>query len=198
MGMREVQSTYTVSIEYDKRLYEQDIAGSIAPRAYARQAGDNRARRGGRHRARAGRDTRRDRARRVSVAAKPGRHPHEHRAPPVREDRRRGGPPAHGALPQRPGGGWTCVCTRANAAARCWRCCANCAPRWWNSPTPTQTSSCPATPHLQRAQPVLFAHHMLAYFRDVRQGRPAIRAGPRKRGRDAPGQRRAGRAALRP
>ena len=38
MGMREVQSTYTVSIEYDKRLYEQDIAGSIAhARMLARQ-----------------------------------------------------------------------------------------------------------------------------------------------------------------
>ena len=38
MGMREVQSTYTVSIEYDKRLYRQDIAGSIAhARMLARQ-----------------------------------------------------------------------------------------------------------------------------------------------------------------
>ena len=38
MGMREVQSTYTVSIEYDKRLYRQDIAGSIAhDRMLARQ-----------------------------------------------------------------------------------------------------------------------------------------------------------------
>ena len=38
MGMREVQSTYTVSIEYDKRLYKQDIAGSIAhARMLARQ-----------------------------------------------------------------------------------------------------------------------------------------------------------------
>ena len=38
MGMREVQSSYTVSIEYDKRLYRQDIAGSIAhARMLARQ-----------------------------------------------------------------------------------------------------------------------------------------------------------------
>ncbi len=38
MGMREVQSTYTVSIDYDKRLYRQDIAGSIAhARMLARQ-----------------------------------------------------------------------------------------------------------------------------------------------------------------
>ena len=38
MGMREVQSTYTVSIEYDRRLYRQDIAGSIAhARMLARQ-----------------------------------------------------------------------------------------------------------------------------------------------------------------
>ena len=38
MGMREVQSTYTVSIEYDRRLYKQDIAGSIAhARMLARQ-----------------------------------------------------------------------------------------------------------------------------------------------------------------
>ncbi len=38
MGMREVQSTYTVSIEYDKRLYKQDIAGSVAhARMLARQ-----------------------------------------------------------------------------------------------------------------------------------------------------------------
>ena len=38
MGMHEVQSTYTVSIEYDRRLYKQDIAGSIAhARMLARQ-----------------------------------------------------------------------------------------------------------------------------------------------------------------
>ena len=38
MGMREVQSTYTVSIDYDKRLYRQDIAGSVAhARMLARQ-----------------------------------------------------------------------------------------------------------------------------------------------------------------
>ena len=29
-GMREVSSAYTVSIHYDRRLYRQDIAGSIA------------------------------------------------------------------------------------------------------------------------------------------------------------------------
>ena len=29
-GMREVTSAYTVSIHYDRRLYRQDIAGSIA------------------------------------------------------------------------------------------------------------------------------------------------------------------------
>ena len=30
MGLKEVISDYTVSIHYDSRLYEQDIAGSVA------------------------------------------------------------------------------------------------------------------------------------------------------------------------
>ena len=30
MGLREVVSDYTVSLHYDRRLYRQDIAGSIA------------------------------------------------------------------------------------------------------------------------------------------------------------------------
>ena len=54
----------------------------------------------------------------------------------------------------------------------------------------------PGYTHLQRAQPVLFAHHLLAYFRDVRAGYWAVAGLPPPRRCAAFGQRRPGRRSV--
>ena len=104
MGMREVQSHVHRLHRVRQAPVQAGHRRLYRPRTDAGEAGDNRGGRGGCHSAGSGGDRAGDRGRRVPVAAKPGRHPHEHRAAAVREDRRCRRTAPHRSLAERPGG----------------------------------------------------------------------------------------------
>ena len=141
----------------------------------------------------------------VRVRADRRGHPHRRRAPRHRAGRRGRRQAPHRPQPQRPGRHRPAPLHEAGAARRgragaraCRRCCST-GP--WRPATPT----CPGYTHLQRAQPVTLAHHLLAHgwalARDVdrlldcrrradvsparrrRAGRLVDPARPRRRGR---------------
>ena len=75
----ELVKRYTASVDFDQRLADVDIAGSLAHARMLAAVGVLSARRPRRHRARHGDDPRRDRARRVRVVARPRGRPPQHR-----------------------------------------------------------------------------------------------------------------------
>ena len=161
--MSELVQRYTASVGFDQRLAAADIAGSLAHAEMLAAQGvisaDDHAaiQRGmapdlGRHRRR---------ALRVEARAR-GRAP-EHRGAADATGGRRGQAPAHRALAQRPGGH-----RRAPVAARRDRppgaaAGRACSAPWWLRPNRTRETILPGFTHLQVAQPVSFAHHLLAY-----------------------------------
>ena len=152
------------SISFDRRLWPQDIAGSKAHVEALRGAGvlnDDEA-----ATLTEGLDERRSRARGWRVRVRPGRrgHPHGGRTPADRAGRRGRRQAPHRPLPQRPGRDRPGA-LRARALGgrgRAERGADGAAARRW--PRPTRTGRCPGYTHLQRAQPVYLAHHLLAYF----------------------------------
>ena len=154
---------FTTSLSFDRRLARQDIAGSMAHARMLAQQGIITAAEGDADRGGADRDPPGDRGRGVRVRPGPGRHPHGHRVPAHRPARARW---AKSSTP--PGAGttrwpWTCAST--------WR-------RRWRASSHDladlrlagvrlahlhQDVIMPGYTHLQRAQPILFAHHLLAY-----------------------------------
>ena len=155
---------FTRSIEIDAALAADDIAGSIA---HVRGLG------------RAGLLDRRARSTTLvdglaaladDVAAgpprlgpDPRRRPHERRGGARRADRAGGRPAPHGPLAQRPGRhGPAALDAPGDRRPRCRARRASSA-RSSASPSATGRPSCPGTTHIQPAQPVLFAHHLLAY-----------------------------------
>ena len=103
------------------------------------------------------------RRRLVHVRAVRRGHPHRHRAPGDRARRRRGREAPHRSQSQRPGRDRRCGCSSARGHRR--RPCACIASRRCSSTAPSRpaTSYLPGYTHLQRAQPVLLAHHFLAH-----------------------------------
>ena len=87
----------------------------------------------------------------------------------ARRRRRRQAP--HGALAQRPGRHWTCGSGRAAPSGGWTRGSWASSGRWWTSPSARATPSCPGTTHIQPAQPVLLAHHLLAYVEMLERDR---------------------------
>ena len=155
---------FTASIDVDRRLYRHDIAGSIA---HAKMLS--------RQRIIPARDAQkivrglkaireRNRTRRVYLLSRRRRYPHEHRTAPDRKDRRRRRQAAHGAQPQRPGGA-------GHAAVSPGRGCSLIIGGFGALERELARSAkrhidviMPGYTHLQRAQPVLFSHHLLAYY----------------------------------
>ena len=94
-----------------------------------------------------------------------------------------GGQAAHRALAQRPGrdrhGACSCARTRRARGAGCAELMGGAARRW---PSAHLDWPMPGYTHLQRAQPVYLAHHLLAYFwmleRDRERFAAVVRARP--------------------
>jgi hypothetical protein len=141
------------------------------------------------------RDLPRDPRRQLRVPDRRRGHPHGDRAGADRAHRPGGGAPAHRSQPQRPGRHSIPGCTPRRAANSS-RATVVCVPRSFAWPKKHVDTVMPGYTHLQKAQPVLFAHHLLAYFwmltRDSRGSMPvrggrcdAARIG-RARGYDLP------------
>ena len=73
------------------------------------------------------------------------------------------GPSSTPAAPATTRSPWTCACGCARRSSTWASTCAAWAWPSWTWASATSTSSSPVTPHLQRAQPVFLAHHLLAY-----------------------------------
>ena len=154
---------FTVSLPYDRRLAADDLAGSRAHVRGLARAGVLERRRG-RHPARRPRPGGGGAA--LGDLRVPGRrrgHPHRGGATGHRAGRRRRGQAPHRAQPQRPGRHRPAAVRAPGAAAR-WR------PRSSSSQdtllhraVEAGDAYLPGYTHLQRAQPVLLAHHLLAH-----------------------------------
>ena len=186
---------FTSSIEIDRELAADDLAGSIAHVRGLGRAGpaDRRPGRRARRRPHGARRGRRRRPARLGSGAR-GRPP-QPRGGAGRADRAGGRPPPHRPLAQRPGrhGPAALDAPRHRPARRRARRVRARARRAW--PSATARPSCPGTTHIQPAQPVLFAHHLLAYVEMAERdrGRLATRAGAstsRPLGRGRAGRRR--------
>ena len=156
---------FTTSLPFDRRLYAHDIAGSIAHCRMLAQADDHPAREAPRIVARSAADPRASSSRGAFRAAADRRgHPHGGRAPADREDRRDRRQAAHGAQPQRPGRARPAPVSARRRSTACAERHARAAARPGDAGArATSTSIMPGYTHLQPAQPVLFAHHLLAY-----------------------------------
>ena len=107
--------------------------------------------------------------------------PPQPRVGPGRPDRRRGRQAAHRALSERPGRHRPAALARgARSTGWTWRCSSSSA-RSSGLAEREGTAVLPGTTHIQPAQPVLFAHHLLAY----------VEMAERDRGRLADARRRA-------
>ena len=189
MGMREVQSTYTVSIEYDKRLYRQDIAGSIAhARMLARQeiiaSGEADAIVRG--------------LQEIALEIESGKFPWRPELEDIHMNIERRlfekiGDVAGRLHTARSRNDQVALDVRMYARERCDEVRALLRDLRGALVELASANSgviMPGYTHLQRAQPVLFAHHMLAYFEMFGRDARRFATGARERGRDAAGQRR--------
>ena len=179
---------FTRSIEIDAALAADDIAGSIAHVRGLGRAGLLTDGRGRRSSSRASSRSPED------VAAgrldwDPGARgrPHERRGGPGRQGRAAGRPAPHRPLAQRPGRHGPAALDAPGDRRPRRRRSSTSSARWSGWPSATATAVLPGTTHIQPAQPVLFAHHLLAY----------VEMAERDRGRladaRAPGQRLAAR-----
>ena len=102
-GPDAVMEEINASIDFDRKLFRQDIAGSQGPCPHARAPGHHRGGRcrkdcsGSRH------DPARNRSRRVHLLPRARGHPPQHRGAAGRADRPGRRPAAHRPLAQRPG-----------------------------------------------------------------------------------------------
>ena len=173
---------YSESISFDWRLWRHDIEGSIAHSAALEAAGLI-TRRGARADRRwLARNRRGDRGGHVSVQDRARGHPHEHRGRADAAHRRRGRQAAHRAQPQRPDRARSAALSARGVRRVSTRCCATCSARSSNSRDAHREVIIPGYTHLQRAQPVYFAHHLLAYVEMFERDRGRI-ADARKRDR---------------
>ena len=155
---------FTASLPFDRRLWPHDIRGSEAwARALAKGGVLAEAELDAILRGLA--EVRAElESRRLPVPARARGHPHEHRAAPDRDDRRRWAasstPAARATTRSRSTSGSSSGrrSTRSDVALRDVQARARS-----RRPSGTATSPMPGYTHLQRAQPVLLAHHLLAY-----------------------------------
>ena len=66
---------------------------------------------------------------------------------------------------------WTCVSSPGTPSSMPMAASGGCSGRWCAWRRPTRRSVMPGYTHLQRAQPVLLAHHLLAYFEMLQRDR---------------------------
>ena len=180
---------FTVSLPFDRRLAADDLAGSRAHVAMLAHVGSAH-RRGAVGHPHCARSRRRGvGGRHLRVRAYRRGHPHRDRTAGHRDRGRDRCQAAHGPQSQRPGRARPPAVraarrTRASrrASTRCNRSCSSA----WTDATEVYL---PGYTHLQRAQPVLLAHHLLAHFwalaRDVDRWRDCLDRGRRAR-RSAP------------
>ena len=111
------------------------------------------------------------------------RHPHGDRAPPDREDRRGRRQAPHRAHPQRPGRHRRAPVREGRARRPSTPASTTCSARWSRSAVAHPNAVMPGYTHLQRAQPVLLAHHLLAYYEMLARDRERFAdcAAPRRR-----------------
>jgi argininosuccinate lyase len=165
----------------DKRLYPYDIEGSMAHCRMLAKVGvisdeeaDAAGGRAGAHQARTG-------SGQVPVRRQPRRYPHAHRGPPAAGCGQSRPEAAHRPQPQRPGGPGC-----AHVPARCHP--GGHQANWAIAPGAVDLAEqhidvvMPGYTHLQRAQPVLLAHHWMAYYemftRDAERFRRQSRSAP--------------------
>ena len=182
----EAASRYTVSVGYDRRLYEHDIDGSVA---HARMLGRQGiiAQPTRRHRRGIGCRAPRDRRRRVPLARGARRPPHEHRDAPARAHRRAVPRAPHRTLPQRPGRDCHPPLRPRRHRPRHEGCCTACRARSLTLAEREQDALLPGYTHLQRAQPRAVRAPHARLLRDVRpRRRPPRRRSRRRANVEAP------------
>ena len=179
----EALARLSVSVHFDWRLAPYDLLASKAHARVLHRAGLLDRRRARAHARRARRAARRGRGRRLPAARRGRGRPHRARARAAREARRASAASCAPAGPattrSRPTCGSTCATTPAWSSTG-WPSSSR---RWSTRPTQHLDTPAPGMTHLQHAQPVLFAHqllaHVQAFARDVAAPARLGRAGRR-------------------
>ena len=173
-GPSQALARLSVSVHFDWRLAPYDLAASRAHARVLHGAGllDDAELRS--HAGRPRRPRRGGPGRLVPADSRRRGRAHRPRTRPARAGRRAGRQAAGRDAAATTRSPPTCGSTCATRLGRSWPASRSSRPRWSGWPSGTAAPPMPGMTHLQHAQPVLLAHHLLAHVHALQAGRRAV------------------------